>query len=428
MSRNLPAGLFLFVWLIYLVCPPMLSYDSYWTLATSLSLVKHGTTQVDEYVASAPALAYGLECPAGTGHCYSLYPVGTAVLAAPLIAVLTVAVKIAGPLAPRTGPLFSRPEVRAFFEGDLMGGRPLTELACASFIGALTVLVQFRIACLFLPPLQAIGLALLFGFGTSEWSVASRNLMQHGFTLLLLSGALYFFVAAKPRLWPAGMLLALAFTVRPSNAISCLVLALYTVVHSRRRVAALLAGALPVAIIFFAYQMLAKHTWIPRYVRGAIIPMPPIEGAAMHLFSPSRGLLIFTPIVVISGLGVWLGVRRKWCRPLLAWLAVIPMLHFALIAGAWPGHGYGPRFMTDMMYLAIFFLIPAILWWQTTEGTARRALAAAFLTLAGWGVFVHARGAMSYVPNQWSALPQNVDTARWRVWDWKDPQFLRGLR
>ena len=428
MSRRLSFGLFAFVWLIYLICPPMLSYDSYWTLATSLALVNHGTTQVDRYVASAPPVAYGLECPEGSGHCYSLYPVGTAVLAAPLVAAIQTAVKIARPVVPRTGPLFSRADVRSFFSGDLMAGRPLTELACASFIGALTVLLQFRIALLFLPPLQAAGLALLFAFGTSEWSVASRNLMQHGFTLLLLSGALYCFVAARPRLFAAGILLALAFTVRPSNAISCAVLALYTAVHLPRRLPALLAGALPVGIAFFAYQVLTKDTWIPRYVRGAIVPMPPIEGAAMHLFSPSRGLLIFTPIVVVSACGVFLGIRRKWCRPLLAWLAAIPVLHFALIAGAWPGHGYGPRFMTDIMYLAIFFLIPAILWWQTTEGTSRRALSAGFLALAAWGVFVHARGATSYPPNQWSALPQNVDTARWRVWDWKDPQFLRGLR
>jgi hypothetical protein len=41
---------------------------------------------------------------------------------------------------------------------------------------------------------------------------------------------------------------------------------------------------------------------------------------------------------------------------------------------------------------------------------------------------VHARGATSIAANQWSALPSSVDDARWRVWDWSDPQFLRGLK
>ena len=94
-----------------------------------------------------------------------------------------------GPLVPRSGAIFANPDVRAFFSGDLMGGRALTELACASLIGALTVWVQFRIARFYLSPRKSVALALLFAFGTSEWSVASRNLMQHGFTLLLLSGA-----------------------------------------------------------------------------------------------------------------------------------------------------------------------------------------------------------------------------------------------
>jgi hypothetical protein len=58
----------------------------------------------------------------------------------------------------------------------------------------------------------------------------------------------------------------------------------------------------------------------------------------------------------------------------------------------------------------------------------RRVIAAVFLALAGWGVFVHVHGATSIAANQWSAVPVNVDEARWRVWDWSDPQFLRGLR
>jgi glucokinase len=35
--------------------------------------------------------------------------------------------------------------------------------------------------------------------------------------------------------------------------------------------------------------------------------------------------------------------------------------------------------------------------------------------------------ATSIAANQWSATP-NVDKAKWRVWDWSDPPFLRGLQ
>jgi hypothetical protein len=94
----------------------------------------------------------------------------------------------------------------------------------------------------------------------------------------------------------------------------------------------------------------------------------------------------------------------------------------------WPGHCYGPRYFADITHLLMFFLIPTILWWQKSTPPARTACAAVFLALAGWGVFVHAHGATSIAANQWSALPVSVDTAPWRVWQWSDAQFLRGLK
>ncbi|MEO8594723.1 MAG: glycosyltransferase family 39 protein [Candidatus Solibacter sp.] len=441
--------LFAGVWLAYSVCPPFLSYDSYWTVATALQLMEHGTTQVDSLVASAPPQAeYGLECvPASgpavvrsisagcpDGHWYSNFPLGTAVLALPLLAVMKGAVLLAGRLVPHSG-LFARAEVAAFFAGDLLRGRPLAELWCASFFGALTVWLQYRLARLFLSPRAAMCFALLFAFGTTQFSLASRNLYPHGLTLLLLSAALLVLLeartqeAARPLPYAfAGLLLAASFAVRPSNAISCLVLAAYVAVHHRDRLLSFLVGAAPVAALFFGYQLLVRHSLIPLYITAPKNSNPFWEGLALNLVSPSRGLLIFTPLFVFSLAGMALALRRRWCAPLPAYLIAIVVLHTLLVTTIWPGHCYGPRYFADITHLLIFFLLPAILWWQASAAPARRALAAAFLALAGWGVFVHVHGSTSIAANQWSALPVNVDAARWRVWDWRDPQFLRGLR
>src|SRR5260370_32940549 len=151
------ATLFALVWLIYSVCPPFLSYDSYWSVATAVSLVESGSTRVDRFVAGAPTAAdYGVECvptvgPARLkyaaegcrdGHWYSYFPLGTPVLVAPLFLVLKGAIALAGPLVPHSG-FFARREVAAFFSGDLLNGRPLTELFCAAVIGAFTVWLQY---------------------------------------------------------------------------------------------------------------------------------------------------------------------------------------------------------------------------------------------------------------------------------------------
>jgi hypothetical protein len=472
-------GLWLFgaVWLVYSICPPFLSYDSYWSVATAVSLMEHGSARVDQYVAGAPRVAdYGLECvpregPAVAkpalegcpgGHWYNNFPLGTAVLVLPLLGLMKGGLALAGALAPHSG-FFARREVAAFFAGDLLGGRPLAELWCASTIGALTVWLQYQIALLFLSRRAATWYALLFAFGTTEWSLASRNLYPHGLTVLLGSAALWLLAegagtnrqgldgkpgknapknggmaawkaAPRPvsaqsvRYGLAGLLLALSFAVRPSNAIACVVLALYVAIHQRRHLAAFVLWAAPVAVVFFSYQVMVRHSLIPLYLTAPKPRNPFWEGVAMNFFSPSRGLFIFTPVFLFSLGGMVLACRRRWCGRLSAYLVAIVALHALVVMTLWPGHCYGPRYFADIIHLLMWFPIPAILWWRKCTAPARTVCAAAFLVLAGWGVFVHGHGATSIAANQWSALPMNVDAARWRVWDWSDAQFLRGLR
>ena len=475
--KNRGLCLFAGVWLVYSVCPPFLSYDSYWSVATAVSLMEHGSTRVDQFVAGAPRVAdYGLECVPAEGpavgkpgqegcpggHWYNTFPLGTAVLVLPFFVLMKGVIAVFGPLVGHTG-FFARREVAAFFAGDLLGGRPLTELWCASTIGALTVWLQYRIGLLFLSRRAATWYAMLFAFGTTEWSLASRNLYPHGLTLLLLSGALYLLLegsiqprdaenAEDPSFAPigrlkpaspkpgrfgsvshwrygwAGLLLALGFAVRPSNAVSCVVLAVYVAIHQRRHLAQFLLWAAPVAVVFFSYQAMVRHSLIPLYVTAAKDSNPFWEGMAIHLFSPSRGLFVFTPVLLFSLAGMVLAWRRHWCDRLPLYLAAIVVLHALVVATLWQGHCYGSRHFADVTHLFWFFLLPVILWWRNSAPPWRTVCAAAFLALAGWGVFVHGHGATSIAANQWSALPINVDTARWRVWDWRDAQFLRGLR
>jgi hypothetical protein len=223
-------------------------------------------------------------------------------------------------------------------------------------------------------------------------------------------------------------LLALAFAVRPSNAISCVVLTLYVAVHQRRHLAKFVLWAAPVAVVFFSYQVMVRHSLIPLYLTAPKGRNPFWEGVAMNFFSPSRGLFIFTPVFLFSLAGMVLACRRRWCGLLSPYLVAIVVLHALVVMTIWPGHGYGPRYFADITHLLLFFLIPTILWWQKCTPPARTACAAAFLALAGWGVFVHGHGATSIAANQWSALPMNVDVARWRVWEWSDAPFFRGLR
>jgi hypothetical protein len=284
-----------------------------------------------------------------------------------------------------------------------------------------------------LPPRPAVWLTLLFAFGTPEWSIGSRNLAQHGLIILLLNVCLYILVAARerPRLIRyLAIPLSIAFTVRPSAFIPIAVLTLYVALHYRAELLRYLAWAAPAAGAFIAYYTVARHSPIPRYYDPEFPDKVAFTlGFPMHWVSPSRGMLVFTPVFVFSLLGIYLIWRKRWLFPLSAYVAAIVLLHSLLIARYFGGHSYGPRYFSDMTGLFVFLLVPAVVYWRKAPaGNARSASAALFVALALFGVFVHFRGATSIAANQWSAIPVSVDDAKWRVWDWSDPQFLRGLR
>jgi hypothetical protein len=448
--KRFPTGARLFAGalLVYSLCPPFSGYDSYYVVPTALSVLGRGETTVDPYVPAAPpASRYAVECVAATGesryyfeaegclggHWYNYFSPGVPALATPLIALIRAGVSVFGALFPRAAAEAPHPLVVAFLSGDLIGGRAVVELLCAAFFGALAVLVQYAILRKLLPEPYAVGVTLIFAFGTSEWSIASRSLTQHGLSILLLSLAILLAILARERpsrIALAGIPIALSFTVRPSNAITVVVFTLFVAIHYRRELWRFLACAAPIAIAFLVYNLHTRHALFSRYYDADSPEQhPPLLGFAMHWISPSRGVLMFTPVFLFSLAAIVLAIRRRWLFPLSPYLAAILVLHSLLISRYWGGHSYGPRYFSDVTPIFILFLAAAVRFWLDLQsGALRTASAGAFLALAAWGVFVHARGATSVAANQWSAVPISVDKAKWRVWDWRDPQFLRGLR
>lgn len=437
--------IFLGVWAAFSVCRPFVSYDSYWTVPVALNLLQHARTDVDPWIASAPlpaqdvaecvlparpAVRYLLSQGCPGGRVYNFFPLGVSLLALPVLALLKALFPFVAPFVPPSFPLLAIPQVAAFVSGDWIQGHALAELLTASLFGALAVFIQYRIYLRFLSPRVSTLLALLFAFGTPEWSVGSRSLTQHGLSVLLLSLTLYLLLRSfdQPSLVRfASLPLALAFLVRPSNAISVLAITAFVALHRREHFPRFLLLALPVAIPFFAYNLLVRHALFPLYYTTPPPFRSILPGLAMQLFSPSRGLLVFTPVFLLSLPGLILAWRKRWLFPLLPYLAAIVAFHALVVSLWWPGHCYGSRYFTDMTPLFVLFLIPVVDSLAQARPPWRTALRLSFALLALWGVFTHGRGATSVAANSWSITPLNVDDVPARVWDWRDPQFLRGF-
>ncbi len=441
-SHKIPLLLFFCVYLFSGLSPIGTSFDSQWSVFVAVSLWTRGATNLDAYRDRIRALhSVQIQCVDSSGaarsapeavcagHLYDSYPAAGPVLASPLI---IVAIGIMDALHPLLRGFHSAsPILEGFFQADYPAAHAIIEMEVASLFLAGSAVLMFLIARRFLNEKRALLLAILFALGTSAYSVAGRGLWQHSPSMLLLTIIIYLLLRADERPsfagW-AGLPVALSYTVRPTDSLFVLIFTAYVAVRHRRYLGWYFAAAAPVAALFLAYNFSIYHALFSPYYRsnlpGFLPRYWPRWGVALcgTLFSPSRGLFIYTPVFLFA---IWSMMRRKWRTPLAPWLAVLALAQWltvsAYIFNWWAGASFGPRFFTDVTPIFALFLIPYFENWQRSP----RALRIAFVALALAGCAIHLRGGWSEAVYRWNVDPQNIDQHPERNWNWRDPQFLR---
>ncbi len=81
---------------------------------------------------------------------------------------------------------------------------------------------------------------------------------------------------------------------------------------------------------------------------------------------------------------------------------------------------------TDIVPFLVYLSLP-ILEMLILERNLSRLAAAGTTLLIGLSVSLAVPGALTHSALCWSATPKFVNDAPERVWDWKDPQFLRPI-
>jgi len=395
------------------------SYDSQPTKLAARELLLRRTLALDHVVAATPEYARrpGF-ARAIDGSVRSAYSVVPALEAAGLGALLW-ALGVVDPEAPLAASLIAK----------------LT----ASLLTSVAVALAFLTARRRVAGTGAALVALGFGLGTNLWAIASQSLWQHETAILGLAAAT--FLLARPgheltpaRLWTASLMLGLAGAARPQLAPAIAVLAVSICVRTSllRGLGALLPLALVTAAVlgfnlaWFGHPLgafLALESLHPA-VHGVAgtFSAEPWRGAGGLLFSPSRGLLVFSPIVAVAIAGMARARREGWESD-LAWSLLAAGAQFALYASYavwWGGHTYGPRYCLDLLP----HLVPLAAAGLPAAAATRPRRGLAWLALT-WSVLIAATGAFSYPDERWNVFPTEVDTNHERLWDWKDPQFVR---
>lgn len=275
----------------------------------------------------------------------------------------------------------------------------------AAVIAALAVLAFFFAARELADTGTSTLVTVAFAFGTSMWATASQGLWQHTPSVLFQSLALWFIARGLRRgasaVVPAGLYMSFASISRPPVIVIALVLTLYVLLHLRSALVPFILAALPPLAFALVYNATINGSpFIFGYQDGfdqyfGILQWEAFQGL---LFSPGRGLFVFSPFLLLAPVGLWIGWRRE-SKYLYAYLALAFLAYLMLMAawGSLGGWAYGSRMLTDATPVACLLVIPAV---EKIRGYWRSALWAIVLTAAfvqslgvwDYGVRFHAEG------------------------------------
>ncbi len=414
--------MFLIVAAVYGTSPVVTNGDSYLAFPTAVSLVHERNLDLDEFAVPKVQQHYGIAHY--RGHSFDSYPWAVGLFAVPFVLAVDAAHLVG--LAP------SAPEL---VRTDRMA---LGQLASASVVTALVALLVFLIAYERLTGTDerrrrlAVAGALVFALGTAAWSTASRALWQHGPSMLAL--AVVVLLASRIERGGAssrtaamlGAAVAAAAVIRPTNVLVAGALFVWMALRQRTRLVAFVAGGGCVGAAWFAVNLLTLGTLIPYYnspARRLVLHDKFLEAVAANLVSTGRGLLVFSPVVLLAIAG--LKRRHTLLDGLFAAVVVLQLLVVSASREAWwAGHSFGPRFMSDIVPLLFCLALPAVDMAAAWRGVKGVALAAAVV----WSIAVNAQGAYLHASACWNIQPVNVDADPERVWSLSDPQVISGWR
>lgn len=379
-------------------------------------ILEHGTLSLDPLASvvaqGRPATAYWI-VPGRGGHLFSMYPIVLPLLVTPMYV-----------------PAVAYLHLRGWTLARLDRVARIMEKLTASLIASAATVVLFLALRRRTSRRWAAALALVFALGTTTWVTSSQGMWQHALGQLLVAGALFLVTGpcSDRRALAFGLLCGLLPCNRPPDAILAAGLVAVGALWSGRRLLLVGVAAAVPAVLTLAYNLATVGRVAGGYaLRGdaRFFQYPLIPGLAGLLFSPAKGLFVFSPFLLAVPFGIRRLLRETRDRPrtLLIGLTVLVQILFYAKADWRAGFSWGPRWMTDLLPL-LFWLLPPIV---SSLGVAARTL---FALACGVAVAIECVGAFWYTGASDLAIKAGAtDSSLFRgAWRVENTPFLSELR
>lgn len=378
------------------------------TLLVSQEIVQRGTIKLDHY-SSDVLQQYGYVIHQYNHHYYYYFPLGTPLVSVPFVAIAN-AVGL-----------------------DMAQSERSTQIAITAVTAIFTIVLLFKLAMLFLPYRESVLLATLFWLGSSFASTTGTALWSHNFATLFALLAIYLVIKSRHtgnfKTYPlVALYLFLAYLCRPTLALLAPFVILFLFAYEKKAAikAALLLSALLTMFVAFSYHEFGQalpHYYLPQRLEGVHFS----EALIGNLISPARGLLVFSPFLLLPlFFGKTFHIWNKDKILLLVVALVWPITHLVFVSRFphwWAGWSYGSRFMTDALP-GLFVLLC-----HTLSSIPARKPAWVFLLATGFfAIFVNSyQGLYNEFTAQWNAQP-NIDQYPEYLFTWRYPQFLHNQK
>lgn len=408
------------VLLVYITYKSPIQVDGYYTwldplksLLVSQAILEHGTVKLDGYAHVVSSSDYRII--EHHEHLYYYYPIGTSVYTIPLVWLANIVgrnMSLAGYDAWLQCVIATISIVIAFI---------LIYLICRGFLNRYGSLVLSLIFILGTPIMSTMGAAL--------WSVNFEIIFILISMLVLVNDARNI---RRLNTFLLGFFLFSAYLCRPT-AITFIIPVFLYIFYKRRYCFSKLCSIYILLLgIFVLFSWLEYHQVFPPYYLSKNKP------EFIHTFwvafygillSPSRGILVYSPHIIMTIIGGFCFFREVCKASSLALMTIIWILFHLFTISIWPcwwgGGSFGPRLLTDI--IPAFLLLTILIWRHISIKMSiriRKVAMCLFISFSLISIFINTyQGLYNICTAQSNSFP-NVDLYPEYLFNWKYPQFL----